>query len=258
MHLLLTLFLGIASIASASASPVKLADGGIIRGPTDQKRIALQFTGGSFAEGGKTILDALSARKAKASFYFTGDFLTNPKFAPLIRRIRDEGHYIGPHSDKHLLYCPWEGPKNTLVTHTEFVADLEANLKKLEQHGIPRKEIIHWIPPYEWYNQEIVRWSDALGLTLVNFTPGTRSNADYTGEGDSNFVSSKTIFDSILRKEQEDAHGLNGFLLLLHIGAGPGRTDKFHLRFAELLDELTGKGYQFVRIDKLLEKSTSL
>ncbi len=48
-------------------------------------------------------------------------------------------------------------------------------------------------------------------------------------------------------------HGLNGFLLLLHIGAGPKRTDKFHTRFGELLDDLAGKGYQFVRVDELLE-----
>jgi hypothetical protein len=45
---------------------------------------------------------------------------------------------------------------------------------------------------------------------------------------------------------------LNGFLLLLHLGSGPGRADKFHARFGELLDYLTGKGYQMVRVDELL------
>src|SRR4029453_13952373 len=42
------------------------------------------------------------------------------------------------------------------------------------------------------------------------------------------------------------------FLLLLHVGAGPKRADKFHARFGALLDELSGKAYQFVRIDTLL------
>ena len=86
-------------------------------------------------------------------------------------------------------------------------------------------------------------WAKDLGLTVVNFTPGTRSNADYTGEADKNFVSSKAIFDSIVAKEQQDPNGLNGFILLLHIGSGPGRADKFHARFGELLDYLAGKGY---------------
>ena len=91
-----------------------------------------------------------------------------------------------------------------------------------------------------------------MGLTLIDFTHGTRANADYTGEADKNFVSSQTIFDSIVQREREDPHGLNGFILLLHIGSGPGRTDKFSSRFGELLDLLAGKGYQFVRVDELL------
>src|SRR5439155_6484059 len=91
-----------------------------------------------------------------------------------------------------------------------------------------------------------------MGLTLIGLTPGTRSNADYTGEADRNFVSSKVIFDSIVAKEQQDPNGLNGFLLLLHIGAGPGRADKFPARFGELLDYLAGKGYRAVRVDELL------
>src|SRR5262249_12330579 len=50
-----------------------------------------------------------------------------------------------------------------------------------------------------------------------------------------------------------DIHGLNGFLLLLHIGSGPGRRDKFHARFGQLLDYLSAKGYQFVGLDELLD-----
>jgi peptidoglycan/xylan/chitin deacetylase (PgdA/CDA1 family) len=231
---------------------VELREGGIIRGPTSSRQLALVFTGHSFAEGGETILNELARHKGKGSFFFTGDFLTNTSFRPLIQRIVSEGHYLGPHSDKHVLYCPWEGPKKTLVTRAEFAADLQSNLRKIEGFGVKRAQIPYFLPPYEHYNQEIVDWSRAMGLTVVNFTPGTRSNADYTGEADKNFVPSKTIFDSILRKEQQDPHGLNGYLLLLHIGSGPGRADKFSARFGELLDYLSGKGYRFVRVDALL------
>lgn len=232
---------------------VELREGGIIRGPTSSRRLAVVFTGHGFAEGGETLLNELARHNGKGSFFLTGAFLTNAGFRPLIRRIVSEGHYLGPHSDKHVLYCPWEGPKKTLVTHAEFEADLESNLRKIEGFGVKRAQIRYFLPPYEHYNQEIVDWAKAMGLTVVNFTPGTRSNADYTGEADSNFVSSKTIFDSILRKEQQDPHGLNGCLLLLHIGSGPGRADKFAARFGALLDYLAAKGYRFVRVDALLE-----
>ncbi len=211
------------------------------------------FTGHGYSEGGEVILRELRKHNGKGSFFFTGDFLTNTSFKPLVQRLVKEGHYLGPHSDKHLLYCPWEGPKKTLVTHAEFEADLGSNLGKIGRFGIPRSQIRYFLPPYEHYNQEIVDWAKAMGLVLVNFTPGTRSNADYTGEADKNFVSSKAIFDSILAREKKDPKGLNGFILLLHIGSGPGRGDKFHTRFGELLDYLSGRGYQFVRVDELLE-----
>jgi endoglucanase len=233
---------------------LELREGGIVRGPTSSRRLALVFTGHSYAEGGETILRELARHKAKGSFFFTGEFLTNGNFRPLLQRIVAAGHYLGPHSDKHVLYCPWEGPKKTLVTQAEFRADLESNLKKIEGFGLPRAQIRYFLPPYEHYNQEIVDWSKAMGLTLVNFTPGTRSNADYTGEADRNFVSSQAIFDSILRREQQDPNGLNGFILLLHIGSGPGRADKFPARFAACMDYLAGKGYSMVRIDRLLER----
>jgi peptidoglycan/xylan/chitin deacetylase (PgdA/CDA1 family) len=230
----------------------QLSLGGIVRGPTDARLIALEFTGHEFAEGGTTILDELARRGARASFFLTGDFLRNPAFAPIVRRLVADGHYLGPHSDKHLLYCDWASRDTTLVTKDAFARDLEDNLRAIEAAGRRRADVRYWLPAYEWYNADIAAWSASLGLTLVNFTPGTRSNADYTGEADRSFVSSQRIYDSIIAREREDPDGLNGFLLLLHIGAGPGRADKMHDRLGALLDALSARGYRFVRIDDLL------
>lgn len=238
----------------AGAVALETRDGGIIRGPMHRKIIALEFTGHEFGEGGETILEQLKRHGARASFFLTGDFLRNPQFAKLVRRIIAGGHYVGPHSDKHLLYCSWEADRKTLVARDEFRLDLDNNLKELERFGISRKMVRYWIPAYEWYNAEIANWSAASGLQLINFTPGTKSNADYTGEADKNFVSSPAILMSILEKERSDPNGLNGFLLLLHIGAGPGRKDKMHDRLGALLDSLATRGYRFVRVDELLSR----
>ncbi len=238
------------SLAIGATNQCEFRDGGIVRGPKDQKKIALEFTSGGFVEGGQIILDQLAKHRAKASFFFTGDYFTNAENIVLAKRIIKEGHYLGPHSDTHPLYCPWSGPKTTLVTREFFAKDIENNLKKIERLGVKRKQMKYWIPPFEHYNNEIVGWSRELGLTLINFSPGTRSNADYTEDDAKNFVPSKVIYDSIIKQEQSD--GLNGFLLLLHFGVGPRRTDKMHDRFGELMDYLDQRGYQFVRVDELL------
>ncbi len=232
---------------------VEVAEGAIVRGPKDKKRIALVFTGHQFAEGRYVIAEELARHNAQASFFLTGDFLANEEFRSFIDRIYRDGHYVGPHSDKHLLYCPWEGPRKSLLSREEFESDFTANLGALnylgEQGPYPR----YFVPPYEHYCLDIVDWAVDLQYVTINYTPGTRSPADYTGEGNPNFVSSKDIFDSIVAREQRDPCGLNGFILLFHTGSGPEREDKFHDRFGDLLNYLGSKGYEFVAIDELFD-----
>jgi peptidoglycan/xylan/chitin deacetylase (PgdA/CDA1 family) len=250
---LLGLALTVTEIAAQRA--VMLVDGGVVRGPMVTKRIALEFTGHEFAEGANTILDALKQRSARASFFLTGDFLRRPEFRRILLRIRDEGHYLAPHSDRHLLYCDWSKDKKTLVDKGAFDRDVRDNLDELTRLGLDVRKVGYWVPPYEQYNAEVSRWSLDRGLQLVNFTPGTRSNADYTGEADSNFVPSSEIVRRVLEREEAGPEGLNGFLLLLHIGAGPGRLDKMHDHLGELMDRLIARGYSFVRVDELLAGS---
>jgi peptidoglycan/xylan/chitin deacetylase (PgdA/CDA1 family) len=238
--------------AALAGQPAQIHEGGIVRGPVDSRLIALEFTGHEFAEGGTVILDELARHHARASFFLTGDFLRRAEFAAIVGRIVADGHYLGPHSDKHLQYCGWEAGRKTLVTKDALRRDLDANMREIERFGVPRKAIRYWVPAYEWYNRDVAAWSAEIGLQLVNLTPGTRSSADYTGEADTNFVRSQDIFDSILARERSDPDGLNGSLLLMHIGAGPGRADKMHDRLGALLDTLIARGYHFVRVDELL------
>ncbi len=235
------------------AAGVQRIEGAVVRGPVDERRLALVFTGHEFAEGTTTILDALARHRAAASFFLTGTFLRTPTHGPLVRRMVRDGHYVGPHSDAHLLYCPWEGPKVTLVSREVFTRDLERNYDALAPFGVTRRTARFFLPPYEWYNDEIASWSRALGLTLICHTRGTRSTADYTEEGTRQFVPSQAILDSILERDRDDPHGLNGFMLLLHVGAGPRRTDKFHQRFGALVDRLAARGYRFVTVETLLQ-----
>src|SRR3954453_13193193 len=93
-----------------------LDESGVVRGDTSKKELALIFTGGDFGEGTPRILDTLKAQHINASFFVTGDFLRHEELQPHVKRIVADGHYLGPHSDKHALYCPWEDRKKPLVT----------------------------------------------------------------------------------------------------------------------------------------------
>ncbi len=227
-------------------------EGGIVRGDVSAKEIALVLTGHEFAEGGEFVRDVLRRKKVRASFFFTGEFYRRDGNKALITGLKQDGHYLGPHSDKHLLYCAWENRGQLLVTKDEFSGDLLRNYQAMEAFGISKREARFFIPPYEWYNEEIASWAKDLGFVLCNFTSGTLSNTDYTTPGMSNYRSSTEIYQSILDHEKTDPHGLRGFILLVHIGTHPDREDKFYSRLEELLGRLQKIGYHFVGIDDLL------
>lgn len=233
-------------------SPNIYSRGAIIRGDTTRKQIALVFTGDEYADGGDYIYKVLKNKNVKASFFFTGNFYRNPENAQLIKKLISDRHYLGAHSDRHLLYCDWENRDSLLVDFKEFSLDLENNYLAMKEYGINKNDAKYFLPPFEWYNDTISRWSDINEVQLVNYTPGTLSHADYASPEMPNYRGSSEIFESISKYESESESGLNGFILLLHIGTTPERTDKFYSLLPELIAELEDKGYSFRRIEELL------
>ena len=228
-------------------------EGAIIRGDKTTRELALVFTGDEFDDGAETIIKTLKRRGVKASFFFTGRFYRNPNFKSAIQRLKRDGHYLGAHSDQHLLYCDWTRRDELLVSRKQFEEDLNKNYAAMRAFGISKNEARYFLPPFEWYNRSISNWTEEMNLRLINFTPGTRSNADYTTPDLKNYVSSEAIMRRISEYEARDPAGLNGFIFLMHIGVAPARTDKFHDRLEELIKWLRTGGYQFVRIDSLLK-----
>ena len=215
--------------SSNEAHRMKKVEGAIIRGKTTEKKIALVFTGDEFADGGNSIQSTLQKNNTKASFFFTGRF------------------------DTHLLYNDWTKRDSLLVSKAQFSADLSANYKAMEKFGIKKENASYFLPPYEWYNQSIANWTTEMGLKLINFTPGTRSNADYTfPEMGKSYRSTNEIYQSIIDYSKSNKDALNGFILLLHIGTDPKRTDKFYDKLPELIQYLKKEGYQLVKVDELL------
>jgi peptidoglycan/xylan/chitin deacetylase (PgdA/CDA1 family) len=132
------------------------------------------------------------------------------------------------------------------VGEDEFFTDLRQNYKAMSAFGISPRDTKYFLPPFEWYNETIAGWTRMAGLTLVNFTPGTYSNADYTTPSmGGSYHGSDEILRRILEVEQSSPRGLNGCILLLHIGTDPAREDKFARKLDALITELQRRGYLF-------------
>ncbi len=250
-YLLIFLFIG--SHVNAQTNFTR-SYGGIIRGDTSMKNIALIFSADIDGEGVPFIDSTLHSMRINGSFFFTGNFLVNKSNRKPLKRLIDHGNYVGSHSYGHLLYCDWTRRDSLLLDHADFLSDLEKSYNTLKKFGIEKQEAKYFLPPYEWYNDTIASWARGFGLQVINFTPGTYSNADYTTpDMGKKYLPSDTIYNRILRFEVTHRNGLNGFLLLVHAGSNAARTDKFYWKLPSLITELRKRGYRFVRVDELLK-----
>lgn len=227
--------------------------GAVIRGDRQQKNMALVFTADEDGEGLKFIRQALKDAGVKASFFFTGRFYRNPKFRAGIQQLHKDGHYLGPHSDAHLLYNDWVHRDSTLVTRDSLLKDYRLNIAAMRSAGVyDAKRPAYYIPPYEWWNTTVARWLRKEGVKLFSFTPGTRTNADYTWPKMGNsYVSSVKIMAALQNYQQRET--LNGTILLIHAGVGMRRLDKFYFKLPELIRQWKQEGYVLETVDRLLK-----
>lgn len=216
-------------------------DGGIIRTDPSVKHIDFVFTAADKADGAERIISTLRKYNIKGGFFFTGEFFE--MYPDVVRRLVSEGHYVGSHSYGHLLYAPWGNRDSLLVTKQEFEEDIFKSYKVLREFGIT--DAPYFIPPYEHYNATISSWARQLGLQVINYTPGTITNGDYTTPEMKRYFSSKEILSRIWEYERTDPNGLNGHIMLIHFGTDPARTDKFYDKLPGLIRELRRKGYSF-------------
>lgn len=211
-----------------------------------EKVVFLIFPADSAFEGATPILNALEKNDVKASFFLTGNCLRNQDHRPVIERIIANGHYLGGHSDKHILYAGWDNRDSLLVSADSLIADFRNNMRELADYGVDTDKTPYYLPPYEWYNKESVRIVESLGQITINYTPGIRTAADYTISGMKNYMSSQSLLDSLYQFEKDN--GLDGCLILIHPGTHHERTDKFYNYLDDIIKNLKKKGYRFDRL----------
>lgn len=223
---------------------ITMLKGAVVRMDSTAKDIYLCFTAHEFTDGFDHVTRTLNNHKIKASFFFTGDFCRTPANKKIIEKLKTDGHYIGAHSDKHLLYCSWENRDSLLVTKDEFLSDLKNNYKELDRLGVSKTRAQIFLPPYEWYNDSISLWTSESGLKLVNNSSGTITNQDWTfPDKGKPYFSSDSLMKNFLAYEKNI--GMNGYIMLIHPGTDPRRTDKFYLQLDSVLNYLESRNYSF-------------
>lgn len=229
---------------------VKDVYGAIIRINPKSKDIYLVFTADSMFQGADKVLKTLDKEKIKGSFFLTGNCLRMAEHELLIKNIVKGGHYVGGHSDRHLLYAPWGASRDSsYYTPAEIVEDVTANMSELNKFGIKTDDARWFLPPYEHYNKLSVTALENAGFKVINYTPGIATPADYTVPSMSNYQPTQKLIDKLY--EFESSQTLNGAILLVHPGVQDERTDKLYNRLGEVIQYLKKKGYRFKALNEI-------
>lgn len=238
----------LSALESSKNNDNKMIEGGIKRFSEKDKSVYLVFPADTHFEGITHTLDVLKKHQVKASFFLTGNCLRQKSNKQSIFRLIKDGHYLGPHSDNHLLYADWIKRDSLLIDKITFDNDLTNNLKSIGTFGVSISNVQWFLPPYEWYNQQISDWSQLFGMQIISFTPGIGTNADYTTPDMKKYRTSKEIINNLWTYEQKHPNGLNGTIILIHPGVSPQRTDKLYLHLDDIISQLRQKGYNLNRL----------
>lgn len=227
---------------SCLAADVCDRHGCVVRRGADEREVRLIFSADSMFEGGQHVLDVLARAGVKGSFFLTGDFIRRPENEAVIRRIIEQGHYLGSHGNTHLLLSKWDDRRTPLVDADSLRRDIRAAKECLKSIGVELHAGAAVLPPFEWCNAMHAQVFREEGLTPVNITPGIETYRDYTTPEMNEYRSSEFMLRQLW--ECEAKGGIAGAVIIIHAGTEDARTDKLYYHLEEIIEKLKQKGYR--------------
>lgn len=195
----------------------------LVRGGGGAKQIALTFDDGPHAGYTDRLLDVLKRLDVPATHFLVGrNVRKNPA---LTRRIAEEGHEIGNHSENHIRLNEIEARR--------MPREMAACSEAIEEAAGVRPAFFR--PPGGWNDALVVDVANALGMTVAMWT---LSAGDYTSKRGE--PTAKAIADRVV------AGARPGAVVILH-DPMPATLDAL----PDLVSRLRAQGYTFVRLSDL-------
>lgn len=131
----------------------------LCRVKTDEKVVYLTFDDGPNAEQTPQVLDVLRRNNATATFFCIGSHVVGNE--QIVKRIVDEGHTIGNHSNSHTNNFP-------LWSRKKMVADIEQCQQVIGQATGAAPTLFR--PPFGVTNPTVAKAVKALNLKTIGWT----------------------------------------------------------------------------------------
>lgn len=147
---------GKAPVGTASVEALKKYDAVYVGNP-DEKVIYLTFDAGYENGCMGQILDTLKAHNVSACFFLVGNYLE--KEPALVRRMADEGHLVGNHTEHHY-------DMSRIADEQTFTQELQLVEQRYESVTGQKMEK-YYRPPQGVYSEENLKMAQKLGYRTI-------------------------------------------------------------------------------------------
>ena len=206
-------------VETASSISAKLP---IYNVKTEEKKIAFTMNCAWSADDIDDILETLRNNEVKITFFMVGDWVEkNPE---AVKKIYEEGHEIGNHSNTH--------PHVNNLTYEQNLEEIEKCSQKIEQ--ITGKKPILYRAPYGEYNDTVIKSAFENEYYAVQWNKDTLDYQALTGE-------------QMWKRIGNDLE--NGDIILSHNGTAH-TSDSLDF----LIKNIKEKGFEIVKVSDLIYK----
>ena len=222
------------------------------------KNLSITFDGGSSDSSASAILDILSKRQIKTTFFLTGQFIK--KYPHIVKQMAREGHEVGNHtmSHPHLTTYSIDRKQTTSagVSYAFLKKEMEETARLFEELT-GRKMQPLWRAPFGETNKEILKWAAEIGYRHIAWTVDykahqTMDSLDWvTDKNSSLYSSSNEIKEKLLSFADKEGRAEGG-IILMHLGTQ--RKDEIvHEKLGEIIGSFITRGYGILPVSILLK-----
>ena len=203
-----------------TSAPTKLLP--IYNVQTEEKKIAFTMNCAWNADDIDTILETLKNNDVHITFFMVGNWVD--KYPEAVKKINEQGHEIGSHSNTH--------PHVNNLSAEKNIEEIKLGVSKIEK--ITGQKINLYRAPYGEYNDTVIQVAQENGYYTIQWNLDTLDYEGLTGEEMWKRLSNKLN---------------NGTIILSHNGT-KHTADSLDM----LIKNIKAKGFKLVTVSELIYK----
>ena len=239
-----------------SPSPVSIS-----RVKNAGKNLSITFDGGSSDSSATDILNILSGKQIKTTFFLTGRFIK--KYPHIVKRMVREGHEVGNHtmSHPHLTTFSTDRKRTTSagVSYSFLKKEMDETAKIFKELTGSRMQPL-WRAPFGETNKEILSWAAMIGYRHIAWTVDykahqTMDSLDWVTDKSSSLYRTADEIKKRLLSFADKQGRAEGGIILMHLGT-ERKNEIVHEKLGEIIEDFMARGYNILPISKLIRKKT--